>query len=446
MRVNLKTILAGVLIVWPIWLVGNIAVAAQDHFGRLYDTARQARQDGDLGTATAALERAIIIRPNSVDALHLLGMVLAYQDRNPEALARLRRARDLDPANDDVRLGLARVLGWSGQTDAAEREVSVVLARRPGNSEARILKARFAYYQGRLAEAEETLGGVLEREPEKLEALELMGDVKMAAGQTPMAHDFYRRALDIAPNSPAIGRKLEQSRPMPWRFDTGYSYSNFSRENRDDWHEGFVQLRYEPSSGTGLLGRVQVSQRFDEEDVLLAAGADHRLSEWLSGYLLFGITPDADFLENWLISGGASVRLWSQLGDLGATVLTLDAKRSNYDTGDVDTISPGLQQYLYAGRIWLTGRWINTFNEDNDWTTGWLAKLDWRASEAFLFNVGAADAGETVAGETVDTRSYFLGVVVGLPAGLGLRFDYLYEDREDSYIRHVFALGLTQRF
>jgi YaiO family outer membrane protein len=446
MRFNLKTIFAGVLIVWPICLAGNFAAAAQDQYERLYEIARQARQDGDLGIATAALERAIIFRPNSVDALYLLGMVLAYQDRIPEALVKLRRARDLDPANDEVRLGLARVLGWSGKTSAAEREVSVVLERQPGNSEARLLKARFAYYQDRLAEAEETLEPVLQNEPENLEALELMGDVKLSAGEAQAAQDFYRRAFDVAPDSPAISRKLDQSRPMPWRFDTGYSYSSFSREDRDDWHEGFVQLRYGIAPGTGVLGRIEVSHRFDEEDVVYAAGADHRLTDWLGGYLVFGVTPDADFLENWLVSGGASTRLWSELGHLGATVLNVDAKRSNYDTGNVDTISPGLQQYLYAGRIWLTGRWINTFNEDNDWTTGWLARLDWQAAEEFLLNIGAADAGETVAGETVDTRSYFAGIVVGLPSGRGLRLDYLYEDREDSYIRHAFALGFSQRF
>ncbi|MDH3595079.1 MAG: YaiO family outer membrane beta-barrel protein [Rhodospirillales bacterium] len=442
----LVRVLCGALVAWSVCTAGAPLEAAEDDYGRLYETARQARQDGDFKSAAAALERALAMRPNSVDALYLLGMVLAYQDRNPEALAKLRRARELDPANDDVRLGLARVLGWSGETGAAEREVSVVLERRPENSEARLLKARFAYYQGHLAAAEETLVAILEREAESLEALELMGDVKMAAGETQIARDFYRRALDIAPNSPGIGRKLDQSRPMPWRFDTGYSYSNFSRENRDDWHEGFVQLRYGITPETGLLGRVEVSHRFDEEDVVLAAGADHRLTEWLSGYLLFGGTPDADFREDWFISGGASARLWPDLGDLGATLLTLDTKRSSYDTGEVDTISPGLQQYLYAGRIWLTGRWINTFNEDNDWTTGWLARLDWQAAEELLLNIGAADAGETVAGETVDTRSYFAGVVVDLPSGRGLRFDYLYEDREGSYIRHSFGLGFSQRF
>jgi YaiO family outer membrane protein len=400
-------VLCGILLAWAVLSAGPPIKAAEDDFGRYYEQAREARQAGDFETAAEELERALAVRPDSIDALYLLGMVEAYRKRYPDALARLRRARDLDPANDDVRLGLARVLSWSGDHVAAEWEVSVVLDRRPDNAEAQMLKARLVYYQGGLGEAEARLGAILERDPGNLAALELMGDVKSAGGDAAAARDFYRKAGDLAPDSPEIARKLEASRSTPWRIDTGANLSSFTRQERDDWYEGFVQLRRELTAATGLTARIEVNRRFRLTDLHLAAGADHKFNDWLTGNILFGGTPAADFRERWVLSGGAAARLWPGGEQFGATLLTVDGKRSNYDTGDVDTLSPGLQQYLFAGRLWLTGRWINTFSETNDRTGGWLGRLDWQASDAFRLTLGASDAGETVAGETVDTRSYF---------------------------------------
>jgi YaiO family outer membrane protein len=439
-------VLCGILIAWSAWTTAAPLETAEDDYGRLVEQARQARLESDFETAAADLERALVLRPDSVDALYLLGMVEAYRKRYPEALARLRGARALDPENDDVAIGVARVLSWSGDHGAAEREASGLLDRRPGNAEARMLKARLVYYQGRLGEAEDLLGGVLERDPRNLEALELMGDVKEAADDTRAAGDFYRKAAELAPEAPEIARKLEASRGSPWRFDAGANRSRFSRQERDDWSEGFVQLRRELTAATGLTARIEVNHRFQLTDVHLAVGADHRFNDWLTGNVLFGGTPNADFRERWALSGGAAARLWPGGERFGATLLTLDAKHSNYDTGNVDTLSPGLQQYLFAGRLWLTGRWINTFNETKDRTGGWLGRLDWQASEMLGLYGGAADAGETVAGETVDTRSYFAGLVVERTSGLGLRFDYLREAREESYIRHSFGIGFSQRF
>ncbi len=127
-------------------------------------------------------------------------------------------------------------------------------------------------------------------------------------------------------------------------------------------------------------------------------------------------------------------------------MLTLDYQRSDYQTGVVDTISPGLEQYVPSGRVWLTGRSINTFNENNVWTSGWLARLDWLVLDDLGLYAGLADAPETVAGRTVDTRSYFTGIIYRISPERSLRFDYAHDDREDSYIRDSFALGVSQRF
>lgn len=432
-----------------LWLIagppGPAAANPVDYAGH-YETAIEARQAGDFALAVAELEAALTLRPDSVEALHLLGTVLAFEGRYDEALQRLARARTLDPDNLDVELAEARVLSWSGDYAAAGRAVSTILTARPDNLEARLLAARIAFYQGGLAKAEQHLAAVLAREPRNGAALLLLGDVKRAGGAPDAARDAYEQAAEIDPASTAVQERLEQTRTRPWRLDLGGNYSSFSREDRQDWTEGFLQLRREIGGRSGLYGRIDGAERFDQRDLQLTAGADHRVNDWLSGYAAAGGTPSADFLPRWMVSAGGSARLRTGDETLGATVLTFDYRHSDYDTGGVDSLSPGVAQHFLDGRIWVTGRWINTFNEDNDWTSGWLVRLDWQARDDLGLHAGLANAPETVLGETIDTFSYFAGVVYRLSAERSLRLDYLHDDREDSYRRNSFALSFSQRF
>jgi tetratricopeptide (TPR) repeat protein len=57
---------------------------------------------GDYARAAAAFEKAAHLQPNSPDPLHGLGLIQRRQGKWSEALANLRRAVELDPANAEV--------------------------------------------------------------------------------------------------------------------------------------------------------------------------------------------------------------------------------------------------------------------------------------------------------------------------------------------------------
>jgi YaiO family outer membrane protein len=442
MAPKLKDLARAGLILWLVAALPLPLAAAQQGYDEHYQAALSARAAGDFDMAAAQARQALAARPDSVEALYLLGTLLAFQKRYDEALGTLHEARGLDPDNLDVRLAIARTLSWRGDYAGSERELAGLREAAPDNPELGLLEARLDYYQGRHGAAARRLESLLVVDPEYGEATLLLGDVKRAQGDLAGARRFYQRALELDPDSAAAAR-LAQVRETPWRLDLGYEFSDFAREPRDDWHEGLLQLRRQVGGRSGIFGRIEGKERFDLWDVQLTIGGDHRFTDWLAAYAEIGGTPNADFLARWTVTGGGAARLWQGGDSIGATVLTLDYKRSDYRSGVVDTISPGAQQYFLSGRVWLTGRSINTFNEDNRWTSGWLARADWQARDDLALHAGLADAPETVAGRTVDTFSVFAGLVYRLDAERSLRFDY---DREDSYIRHAFAFGVTQRF
>ncbi|MDH3673680.1 MAG: YaiO family outer membrane beta-barrel protein, partial [Gammaproteobacteria bacterium] len=289
---------------------------------------------------------------------------------------------------------------------------------------------------------------VLLRQPENLEAVLGLGDVKAAQGDYDRAEANYRRAATIDPTSAEVAERLSRERPrtFSWRLDTNGSYSRFSRESRPSWRESFNQISYQVSPNTVVHGRWEISERFDRLDNYFQAGVDHRLSDRVSGYIYLGFTPSANFRERRAASGGGAVRLGSGQDRFGPTVFTIDTRQATYGTGDVTTIIPGLQQYLLAGRLWLSAKWINTLDEIDRHRKGWSARVDGQVVWRVILYAGLADAPETQANLTLDTRSYFGGIVVQLTPRLSARLDYLHEDRQDSFIRESVNMGISFNF
>ena len=422
--------------------------AANGAFERLYREALEARAAGDFKTAIARLEEVVALQPDDVDALLLLGTLYGFERRFEEALAALERGLSLAPDYTDIRLAMARIKAWQGEFDSASQIVEAVLAEQPDNLEALIQRARLAYYQDQLGRAEAAFGEVLKRQPENSEALVGLGDAKWAQGEYAEARAYYRRAAAAQPDAPEAAERLRRKPPrdFAWRLDTTGSYSAFSRQPRKPWRELFQQVSYRASLATTVHGRVELSKRFDQFDAYLQGGVNHRLSKWLSGYAYAGGTPSPDFRERWAVMGGGTVRLWPGKEIVGATVVTLDAKEANYLSGDVTTVKPGVQQYFLAGRLWLTGQWINTIDESDNHLQGWLGRIDAQVIDRVRVFGGLAEAPETSENVTLGTSSIFGGLVVDLSQLVSVRLDYAREDRERSFVRETVTLSVSLRF
>lgn len=407
-------------------ILGTLALLLYSGFGALaadfealMRDAQAARTAGDFAAAETGLKAALEVRPDDPGALLQLGLVQGFQGRHDEALTTIRRGLARAPGDFDLRLTAARIKGWMGRHDEATAEVETLLADHPGNVEALNLRGRLALYRGDVSSAKAAFAEVLRIAPGDAEAEKGMVDAEAAQGAVKSG-----------------------------RIAFGYSHSTFSRSANRNWREVEADGFFDIDDDTRLLGGAQLSRRFGLTDTYMRGGVEQRLGPDLRVRLQVGATPAADFLARWTVEAGATLRLSDGGGLVGPTEIFADARHSDYETGDVRTVDPGLQQYLFDGRAWLTGRWLNSFDAGagNKRAAGWSLRADWQALDRLRIFGGRAEAPETELGVTVETRSSFAGVTFDLTPDVGLTVAYSHDNRKNTYIRDVVSATVGYRF
>ena len=428
---------------------GEAARAADAVAQSLYDQAVAARNRGDFSDAIGKLEAARRIERDNVEVLTLLGMVYGFAGRYDDAQKVLEQAHRLAPKDGDIVLALARIKAYRHDFAGAQRDVASVLVVQPRNGEALALSGRLSYYQGDLPHAERQLRAALAIDAKDVESLLALGDVRAAQGDEAGARALYERAQALAPDSPEIRDRLQRKQaPPPLRFqlDSLLSWSHFARRPVLPWYETFNQLTFHWTPTTDLHARSEVSQRFGTIDAYYEAGIDQRFGQPASAYLYGGGTPNAHFRERWTAIGGGTVRIAKGGDTIGATLLTLDAKDSLYRTGFVRMASPGLQQYFFSGRVWLTGKQISSWVAGGHYLGGYFTRADWLITDTVTVYGGYAHAPETENNVTAQTSSAFGGVAWDVSPRVTLHLDYVHDDRQNSYIRHAVTFGAGVKF
>jgi len=236
-------------------------------------------------------------------------------------------------------------------------------------------------------------------------------------------------------------------KPEPrWQLDMDGLRSNLS-DGLEPWNEGAFRLGYRVSPSTTVSAAAELSERFGEFDAYFEGRLDHLFTPTLAGYVLLGGTPDADFRPKYQIGAGGSARVSPGVDSLlGPTIAAIDLRQAEYETGGIQTVSPGLEQHLFGGRLWLTGRWINTFDPDRRRTGGWLVRADVQVINRLRIFAGLSDAPDISEGQVLETFNTFGGLVLDLDENISLRASVAREDRDKAYDRTVFGIGMGVRF
>ncbi|MFL9839337.1 YaiO family outer membrane beta-barrel protein [Sphingomonas sp. ST-64] len=324
------------------------------------------------------------------------------------AVALLQPIVAANPGNADaqVQLGLANLA--LGQLDAADTAFRAALSVAPDYADARIGLARIAQRRGDIAGARRALEPV---DPANADAAEL------------------RRQLAATPTQ------------IRWQLDVEGSLSDLSGPQAD-WTEAAAQLRYHMSQSGTVGARVEYARRFGRSDVYGEMTVEGALGDGLRGYLSLGATVDPDFRPEWQLGLGGSARLRS--GPY-ATLLTLDARQARFALGDVQSVSPGVEQYV-GGRFWVTGRWINLFDERGRHRSGYSIRGDLQATDPIRLFLGYSDAPDTDEGIVVPVRSVFGGVAIDVSSRATLRVSLAHENRATGADRTQFGIGAGFRF
>jgi YaiO family outer membrane protein len=454
-----------ILLIAATTLVSLGAAASEDN-AENYKRAVQLRNSGKFAEATILLRDIIAKRPDDLEALHMLGMLLGFQKQYDEAAQVLEQGLARAPQNGELRLTLARVKGWAGKFSEAETHVDALLKREANNVEAVNFRARLAYYQGRHAQAEAGFREALRLVPGNLEAMLGIGDSLAEQGDKAGAEKIYGEAATQHPSSEEAKKRLSsfaetkktpEALPnkdrKPWKVSASYVNSSFDRSTfeRKDWREGTLGIAHELAPGTGVLLEVRESHRNALEDTETRLRLDHRFLPWLTGYAALAATPEADFLPRWDAQLGSSVRLLEDktwpIESLNSTWLTLDLRQRHYKTGNVRAFDPGLQQYLFGERVWATGKWLHVYDAKADkHMNGWLGRMDWQALDYLRMQAGRSKSPETDSGASIITYTSFGGIVVQLFSDVEMRLDFSQEKRTRSFIRNEVTGGLNYSF
>jgi YaiO family outer membrane protein len=348
-------------------------------------------------TGDQAYDRAVQARiaGDHARAIELLGPVLAANPRNADA---------------QLQLGLA-LLGL-GRLDEAEAAFRRTLAIAPNYADARLGLARVEQRRGNWEAAEAALAGV---DPGHAEAGPLRRQIEAGAA----AARFSR-----------------------WRVDVDGAYAFLTQDQRD-WKEGSLRVTHQPTRATAVSAALEVSRRFGLTDSYGEMRFEHRFpNNQGSAYFLAAATPNADFRPEWQIGLGGEVRI--RPGGT-ATLLTLDARQARYRIGDIQTLNPGIDQYVANGRVWIGARWINIF-EDGRHHSGWLLRGDVLATQRLRLFAGAANAPDTAEGSVVDVASLFGGFAYDVNERVTVRASLAHDDRETGADRLQLGLGAGFRF
>ena len=317
-----------------------------------------------------------------------------------------------DPRNADAQLQLGLALLGLNRLDEAEAAFKRALALAPDYTDARLGLARVEQRRGNWVAAEAELA------------------------QVDLSHP------EAGPLSRQIAAGAAAARLSRWRVDLDLARA-FLTQDQPDWREGSVRLGHQASQATAVSAGLEVSRRFGLKDAYGELRVEHRLPDNQgSVYIFAGGTPEADFRPEWQLGLGGEVRL--RPGGT-ATLLTLDVRQARYRLGDIQTLNPGIDQYLDSGRAWIGARWINIF-ENGRHHSGWLVRGDRIVTERLRLFAGAADAPDTSEGFVVDTFSMFGGFAYDVDERLTVRASLAHDDRDTGADRMQLGLGAGWKF
>lgn len=136
-----------------IQVLGPLSQANPDSFSIAYFYAL-ALQNAQRPQAEAEARRALALRPQSPEGQTLLGVVLASQGKQDEAIPYLRQARAADPENAEATLALGRVLLERGQLEEGLSLLRETVKLAPGSVNAHSVLADALRRAGKTEEAQ----------------------------------------------------------------------------------------------------------------------------------------------------------------------------------------------------------------------------------------------------------------------------------------------------
>jgi tetratricopeptide (TPR) repeat protein len=154
-----------------------------------------------LQEANLCLELWLKSQPDNPQALCLVGQFHQDYERSPDgAVESYRRAVQIDPENEEARLGLAIVLLETKSFGKAAEHLEYMRRCQPDNLRVQVGLAQCRHSLGESDDALRMVEDVLARQPDYGPALTVRGEIAIAAGEYVEGERWLRQAVRVAPN------------------------------------------------------------------------------------------------------------------------------------------------------------------------------------------------------------------------------------------------------
>jgi protein O-mannosyl-transferase len=186
----------------------NHALAVSPSSMAHFHVARFTAQRGDLSGAEKHLRRAIEINPAN-DVIHSnLALVLARQGNLTEATAHFYRALKINPADPATLNNMGITLAQQGKLDEAVQHFQRALEIRPGDASGHTNLANVMLARGDMDGGLEHLRRAIEIDPADADNHHNLAMVLAKHGSLPEAINHLRRVVDLKPGDAAATNNL----------------------------------------------------------------------------------------------------------------------------------------------------------------------------------------------------------------------------------------------
>jgi tetratricopeptide (TPR) repeat protein len=184
----------------------------------LYQQGKQLAAEGRLAEAAIPLQKAVLLTPENVSTLTLLGKVKARLGEDVDAAALFKRVVEADPGSAEAHLNLAIALADAKDLPGALKEATRAERLAPGAASAHLNRARILSDLGHISEAREEFATAGRLDPKNAEVCFLWGSFELDNHHAASATPLLRKVISSQPNNSEayflLGKSLNlQERP-----------------------------------------------------------------------------------------------------------------------------------------------------------------------------------------------------------------------------------------
>jgi len=224
----------------------------------LLDEAQRDIDKNNFEAAIAPLQKVIADQPEFAYAHFQLAYVYTALKKTSEARAEYARTIALDSKMSEAYLNLGMLL-----LDAQENATAVAPLRKavellPAQSRPRYLLAVALDRSGDAAGAAESFETLLHLDPNEIAAIDYLGWAALRKGQPEIAEARFRRALEVQPNVPEARRGLAQSLDAQKKPEAVGAYRNYLElmSNDSEARARFIHLLMEQKENDEALAEL----------------------------------------------------------------------------------------------------------------------------------------------------------------------------------------------